>query len=533
MNRDNRDEHLVDILMNSPDWSIDGVRGRETAWEHISPKEIGRFQKFSQGYFHSLKNKSIYQRLDYIRQYLERHGFVTYKDVIGVEPEQPVNGAHRRYKPGTKFYFLIGETMLVAVELGSRPLEDGLYIGGAHIDSVGLVGRINKVAQNFNLALLPAAGRGGIFPKDYFNVPLSFHFHGIVSANPNGDGTRGPPQTRDIVIGEKDDEPSLILAGEHYHLEEGGLPKHSQLEVLMANRPTRVKGLSEPRELEARLDALRQSREVEFTVRKFLYERHGITTEDLQNGTVWTLPSSKPAWTGFDSSMISAYGQDNWASAYCVLKGVVDSSRNRFAKASPQNQNGSYTKVAVFYDREETNDTGRGGLRDMILETLVIPRIMKILRVDDELEFEIQKNTWSIFGDVSGAVSSYDPKKHDPRDSTFLGSGVVIVPNDGDKEGYDGYQMSPEMQHALRKLFREKSISHQMGIMGTYDDIARGASHIFHPSLAQGAYIGVPILGMHRTMETTSTADVWMMYKAVRSIFSVTDRNKYWVQRAR
>lgn len=508
------EKYILRALMADPDWRENGVRGRKTAWRALLSRYEGKFERFVDGYVRSLSNKSIHQRVKFIRDYLERHGYIPVEELTGNDFEAPSNGHRRKYKRGTRAYFIVQGTMIGAFEIGEKGLEQGIQIAGAHIDSCGLMARLHKIDANFNIGFVPATLYGGVEPKDLVNVPLSLFYHGVASRPKGG----GRPRSIDFVIGESEGEPRFEAHQESFHLEDDAkvLPKIDQLRVDVTGRPYEL----EPR--------LQRSKQLIFPFLMYLAEKYGVMPNDLLGAQIWFLPATQPTREGTDKSMITAYGQDNWSSAYALVKGFVDSSPTRHVEPGQRGIPPPYTKLMLFYDREEIGDTGRGGLKDMLLETLMILRLFNLTGTLEDNDFISSKRSWSLFLDAIGAVTSYDPTRHDPRDSPLVHSGIVINPNDGMFKSYDGYHSSPEALHAIRTLLEEKRIPYQFGMMGNYGNVAGGASHLFHPSLSQGISAGVPLVGMHRPTEQTSAIDMWTVLNTVKAFFSISDRNAYW-----
>src|SRR3989338_8479212 len=215
-NRSSIDQELVRILRNDPDWNEGGKRGRKTAWSRLPERDRGRFERYIEGYVRSLSNKSLHQRVNFTKEYLERHGFIPSNELTGSDFEAPSNGHRRKYRPGTRAYFIVQGTMIGAFEIGEKSLEEGMQIAGAHIDSCGLMGRLHKADANFNIGSVPVTPYGGIEPKDLFNVPLSLLYHGVASRPKGG----GRPRSIDFIIGEEKSEPRFVVPQESFHLED-------------------------------------------------------------------------------------------------------------------------------------------------------------------------------------------------------------------------------------------------------------------------------------------------------------------------
>ena len=76
-------------------------------------------------------------------------------------------------KPQDKVYLTMMEKSIVLFHLGDRPLEEGMHILGAHIDSPRLDLKQNPVYENTELAYLDTHYYGGIKKYQWVTLPLA------------------------------------------------------------------------------------------------------------------------------------------------------------------------------------------------------------------------------------------------------------------------------------------------------------------------------------------------------------------------
>ena len=107
----------------------------------------------------------------------------------------------KKYNAGDKVFFNNrGKTVAFAV-IGNEPVEQGVNITAAHIDSPRLDLKPNPLYEDLDLALFKTHYYGGIKKYQWTAVPLALH--GVFALK---DGT-----VKEVSIGEKDDEPKFVI----------------------------------------------------------------------------------------------------------------------------------------------------------------------------------------------------------------------------------------------------------------------------------------------------------------------------------
>ena len=158
---------------------------RKNAWEKYSANDEKEVMKFAEGYKDFL-SKSKTERLAVKEsiKLLEEKGFVSIERVKSV-------------KAGDKVYFINKNKNVCAFIIGKKPLEEGLRILGAHIDSPRMDFKEHPFYEKNEFALADTHYYGGIKKYQWVTIPLALH--GVVCKK---DGT-----VVDVNIGESDKDP--------------------------------------------------------------------------------------------------------------------------------------------------------------------------------------------------------------------------------------------------------------------------------------------------------------------------------------
>ena len=243
-------------------------------------------------------------------------------------------------KAGDKVYANnMGKTLALFV-VGTEPMEKGMHILGAHIDSPRIDVKQNPLYQDEDFALLDTHYYGGI--KKYQWVALPLARHGVVAKK---DGT-----VVNVVIGEDPSDPVLGISDLLIHLSGEQLQKKAavvvegeNLNIIVGSKPLKSKKDKEKKELI--LKALLE----------ILKEKYEIEEEDFLSAELEAVPAGPARDFGIDRSMIMGYGQDDRICAFTSLT------------AQLQAENPKYTAVCLLTDKEEIGTTGATGMQIMRL----------------------------------------------------------------------------------------------------------------------------------------------------------------------
>ena len=225
----------------------------------------------------------------------------------------------KAYKAGDKVYINNrGKTLALAV-IGEQPVEQGVNITAAHIDSPRLDLKPNPLYEDTDLALFKTHYYGGIKKYQWTAVPLSLHGVFVLK-----DGT-----VKEVSIGENENEPKFVINDLLPHLASEQIKrplnegvKGEELNVLVGSHPFKDDKGSEL---------------VKLNILKLLNEKYGVTEEDFLSAELEMVPAAKSTDIGFDRSLIGSYGQDDRVCAYPALTAVLEVEKPEKTAKNPQN----------------------------------------------------------------------------------------------------------------------------------------------------------------------------------------------------
>ncbi len=388
----------------------------------------------------------------------------------------------RKYSAGDRVYFNNrGKTVAFAV-IGKSPIEQGVNITAAHIDSPRLDLKPNPLYEEIELALFKTHYYGGIRKYQWPTVPLALH--GVFAKK---DGT-----VVEVSIGERDDEPKFVvndllphLAAEQSKrtLSEG--IKGEELNVLIGSMPFRS---DEGSEL------------VKLNILKLLNEKYGIVEEDFLSAELEIVPAHKSCDIGFDRSLIGAYGQDDRVCAYPALTAILDVEL-------PEK-----TAVAILADKEEIGSDGNTGLNSDFLMHI----IGDLSRMQNAETTVTLRNSRCLSADVNAGTDPTFQDVMERRNASFLNYGVVVTKYTGSRGKSGTSDASAEYVAQIRNMLDNAGIVWQSGELGRVDLGGGGTVAMYIANLGVDVVdLGVPVLSMHAPFETTSKFDVYMCYKAM------------------
>ncbi len=388
----------------------------------------------------------------------------------------------KKYNAGDRVYFNNrGKTVAFAV-IGTEPVESGVNITAAHIDSPRLDLKPNPLYEDVELALFKTHYYGGIKKYQWTTVPLALH--GVFALK---DGT-----IKEVSIGEREDEPKFVvndllphLASEQSKrtLNEG--IKGEELNVLVGSHPFKDDKGSEL---------------VKLNILKLLNEKYGITEEDFLSAELEMVPAAHACDIGFDRSLIGAYGQDDRVCAYPALTAVLDV------------ENPKKTAIAILADKEEIGSCGNTGLESDFLR-FVIGDLAKMQNGDATIAL---RNSKCLSADVNAGMDPTFQDVMERRNASFLNYGVVVTKYTGARGKSGTSDASAEYVAQIRALLDREGVVWQTGELGKVDIGGGGTVAMFIADMGVDVVdLGVPVLSMHAPFETTAKFDVYMCYRAM------------------
>lgn len=452
---------------------------RRNAWKDYDKKETKELEKLCKDYRKFLDNgKTERECVKYIVHLAEKAGYQDLKNVIQ---------SGKKIKSGDKLYAVNMKKAIALFQIGTAPLEEGLNILGAHIDSPRMDVKQNPLYEDTDLAYLDTHYYGGIKKYQWVTLPLAIH--GVV-AKKNG-------EVVDIVIGEEETDPIFCvtdllihLAGEQMDKKAAKVVEGEQLDILVGSRPL-SKEEKEP---------------VKKMVLSILKKKYDMEEEDFLSAELEIVPAGKAREAGLDASMIMAYGQDDRVCAYTSAAAMFDM--------------GEVTRTAccLLVDKEEIGSVGATGMQSKFFENTVA-ELMDAMGQYSELKLKrCLAGSYMLSSDVSAAYDPNFASAFEKKNAAYFGRGVVFNKFTGARGKSGSNDANAEYIGKLRKIMDDNGVAFQTAELGKVD-IGGGGTIAYILSLYGMNVIdsGVAVLNMHAPWEITSKADVYEAYKSYKA----------------
>lgn len=392
------------------------------------------------------------------------------------------------YRPGDKVYQVNRSKSILATTFGEEPLDKGLRINGAHIDSPRLDLKPAPLYEKNDIAYFKTHYYGGIRKYQWGTVPLALH--GVIIKK---DG-----ESVELCIGEKTGDPVFCVTDLLPHLAAKqnerklaeGL-KGEELNIVVGSLPFVEEEIKEP---------------VKLLVMKLLNDRYGITEADFYRAEIEMVPAQKAVDVGLDRSLIGAYGQDDRVCAYTALMAEIATKHPR------------YTTVTVLTDKEEIGSEGNTGMNSAYL----CHYVEDLAELAGVRARDVLRNSLCLSSDVNAA---YDPTFADvfeANNSSYINRGCVLTKYTGARGKSGANDASAETMARVIAAMDGDGVYWQAGELGAVDQGGGGTIAKYVAQLDVDVVdLGVPILSMHAPFELASKLDVYNTYKAFRAFYKV------------
>lgn len=398
-----------------------------------------------------------------------------------------------KLKAGDKVYACHMGKTLALFNIGKQPLENGMKILGAHIDSPRIDVKQNPLYEDSDMALLDTHYYGGIKKYQWVAMPLAVH--GVVALK-NG-------KTVDVVIGEDKNDPVvgvtdllIHLAGEQMEKKGAKVVEGENLDILIGSIPEKA-------ETKAEKDA---KESVKTGMLRILKEKYGIEEEDFFSAELEVVPAGPARDYGIDRSMIMGYGHDDRVCAYTSLIAMLDV------------KDVDKTSVCLLVDKEEIGSVGATGMHSKFFENMVA-EVLNCL--GDYSEIKLRRaliNSKMLSSDVSAAFDPLYPSAFEKKNAAFLGKGMVFNKFTGSRGKSGSNDCNAEFLGEIRNMLDKQKVCYQSAELGKVD--VGGGGTIAYILAQYGMEVvdsGIPVLSMHAPWEIVSKADVYetmLGYKA-------------------
>lgn len=452
---------------------------RKNAWNTYGKREISELEELNSNYIDFLSDCKTERECvkETVRQAREK-GYKSLEEVI--EKGQPL-------KQGDKVYAVCMNKTVALFNIGKIPMEQGMNILGAHIDSPRMDIKQNPLYESNNMAYLDTHYYGGIKKYQWVTLPLAIH--GVVVKK---DGTKV-----EVNIGEKDTDPVFCvtdllihLAGQQMEKNAAKVIEGENLDILVGSIPLEDK----------EKDAVKEG------IIGILKNTYEMEEEDFMSAELEVVPAGRAREMGFDRSMIMAYGQDDKVCAYTSLAAMLETDKI------------DKTACCLLVDKEEIGSVGATGMQSKFFENTVA----ELLNLNgDYNELKLKRclaHSRMLSSDVNAAFDPLYPDVFKNNSSSFLGSGVVFNKFTGSRGKSGSNDANAEYLAVLRNIMDNHNVHFQMSELGKVD--AGGGGTIAYIMSLYGMEVidcGVAVLNMHAPWEVTSKADIYETYKCYKA----------------
>jgi aspartyl aminopeptidase len=447
----------------------------KNVWTTYQEQDITALTAMAEGYkAYISEGKTERECVNLARAEAENRGFVRLEEKI--EKGEAL-------KPGDKVYAdCMGKAMLLAV-IGQEPMEKGMNILGAHIDSPRLDLKQNPLYEDTEMALLDTHYYGGIKKYQWVTLPLAIH--GVVAKK---DGTM-----ISINVGEGENDPVFCISDLLVHLSAEQMEKKAKeviegegLNVLIGSQPL----------------AEEEKDGVKLQILKLLKDSYDMEEEDFLSAELEIVPAGKARDCGLDRSMVIGYGQDDRICAYTSLLAILEV------------ENLSRTGICLLVDKEEIGSVGATGMHSHFFEDTVA-EIMNLTGAYSELALRrALRNSCMLSSDVSAAFDPNYASAFEKKNSAYFGKGLVFNKYTGSRGKSGSNDASAEYMAKIRRVMDEAHVAYQTAELGKVD--LGGGGTIAYILANYGMEVidsGIALLNMHAPWEISSKADIYEAYK--------------------
>lgn len=377
----------------------------------------------------------------------------------------------------SKVYITKNDKTIAAFKLGKDPLENGMNIICAHIDSPRLDIKMNPVFSEKGITFLETHYYGDIHKYQWVTRPLAIH--GVVFKK---DGT-----SVDINIGEKEDDPVFYISdllpppGSDYITTADTLITDEELNLIVGNTvPT------EEQEGDAGFKA-------ENVIMALIKEEYNIEKEDFYSAELEVVPAEKARYVGFDKNLIAGYGHDDRACAFASLTAFIDTEA------------ANKTTCLLLVDNEETGSVDTTGISFNTFENMVA----EIIYSHDGNELTLRRclaNSNILSSDVNIAFDPHHANVLGTKNICYLGKGASFCKSTGGQGNTSN--ANPEYIKVINALDAD-NIPYQMYELRKAENSCGRTTALFAARYGMSNIdIGIPVLAMHAPIEIIDKRDL-------------------------
>ncbi len=455
------------------------MKEKQSIWSQYTAEEKQELEVLGRGYIEFLsKCKTERESVAETVKQAEAAGYRNLADVLA---------SGESLQAGDKVYAVNMKKAVVLFHIGTEPMEKGMTILGAHIDTCRLDVKQNPLYEDGGLAYLDTHYYGGIKKYQWVTIPLAMH--GVVAKT---DGT-----TVNVMIGEEEGDPVFCVTDLLIHLSQEQMEKKAtkvvegeNLDILVGNYPLKKEDKESVKE----------------GVLQLLKDKYGFEEKDFQSAELCLVPAGRARELGFDRSMILGYGQDDRVCAYTSLAAMLEVKETK------------RTACCLLVDKEEIGSVGATGMRSRFFENTVA-EVLQLLGQYSELGLRrTLANSKMLSSDVSSAYDALYASAYDKKNVAYLGKGMVFNKFTGSRGKSGSNDASAEYLGEIRAMMDKHKVHYQLAELGKVD-LGGGGTIAYIMSLYGMNVIdsGVGVLSMHAPWEAVSKIDVYETKKGYKA----------------
>ncbi|MCH5273061.1 MAG: aminopeptidase [Lachnospiraceae bacterium] len=452
-----------------------GTKPSKNAWLKYTKTEKKAVFDFAEGYRKFISEcKTERECVKEIVRMAKAEGYIDLKEAIAKK---------RKLSAGDKVFVNYMGKAVALFLLGKQPLEDGMKILGAHIDSPRIDLKQVPLYEDTEMALLDTHYYGGIKKYQWVTLPLALH--GVVVKK---DGT-----VVNVVIGEAQSDPVVGITDLLIHLSAKQMEKNASkviegedLNILVGSIPLK----------DGEKEAVKEN------ILTLLKEKYDIAEDDFVSAEIEAVPAGAAREFGIDRSMIMGYGQDDRVCAYASMKAMFELKET------------DRTAVCLLVDKEEIGSVGATGMHSRFFENAAA-EVMNLCGDYSELKLRrALANSCMLSSDVSAAYDPNYPAVSEKKNTAYFGKGLVFNKYTGSRGKSGSNDANAEYMARLRAAMDKHKVTFQTSELGKVDE--GGGGTIAYIMANYGMEVidsGVAVLNMHAPWEITGKSDLYEAFR--------------------
>ena len=448
---------------------------KTSVWSKYTEKERAAVNELARGYIDFLSDCKTER--ESVTEAVRRARAAGYRDLADVIAKGETLAA------GDKVYAVNMKKAIVLFHIGTEPMEHGMNILGAHIDTCRLDVKQNPLYEDNGLAYFDTHYYGGIKKYQWVTIPLALH--GVVVKK---DG-----MVVEITIGEKADDPVFCVTDLLVHLSQEQLEKKAskviegeKLDVLIGGYPLKKD----------------DKESVKDGILALLKEHYDIGEEDFNSAELTLVPAGRARELGFDRSMVLGYGQDDRVCSYTALCSMLETEAVR------------RTACCLLVDKEEIGSVGATGMQSRFFENMAAEVLSACGQYTEIALRRTLARSKMLSSDVSSAYDGLYADAFEKKNVAYLGRGMVFNKFTGARGKSGSSDASAEYLGELRRMMDVNNVRYQLAELGRVD--LGGGGTIAYIMARYGMDVidnGVAVMSMHAPWEVTSKVDIYEMKK--------------------